>query len=105
MPTNEDKMFNAANQMNPADIREFDRNVPPSVSRDIVKDNAKSVHFPSTPGETPGLPNWVDPLPLGPPPGIALVDKIAAHFAMRDKVQLARELGVKLPEEPPKDAA
>jgi hypothetical protein len=101
----ENKLFHASRQMNPSDIREFDRNVPPSVARDIVKDNAKSVHFPSTPGWSSGKPNYSEPKPLGPPPGIAVMDQMMAQEDRLWRRELANKLGVKLPEKPPSDAA
>jgi hypothetical protein len=103
MPTNEDKMFSAKNQADPSTLREYERAVPTKVVREIVGDHlGKPVAFPATPGETPGHMNYAEPTPLGPPPGIALMDKMMEVENALWRRDLAQRLGVR--DDPPNAA-
>jgi|SRR6516162_6536092 len=42
------------------------------------------------PSSTPG---WVEPTPLGPPPGVAQADRLMDEQDRRDRIELARKLG------------
>jgi len=65
---------------------------PDKLIQDIVKDHRRDVHSPSSPLAKPNErpaevvrgSGWVDATPLGPPPGINLVDQIAEGFAARE---------------------
>ena len=60
MPTNEDRMFNAKNQMDRETLRDYERAVPTSVCRDVIKDHlGKPTSLPTVSGETPGFLNIV----------------------------------------------
>lgn len=77
---NENDMFSAKNQLDGPTLREYNKAVPPKVCREIVDDHlGKPTSFPTTPGETPGLMRFSDPVPLGPPPGIAVMDQMMAE--------------------------
>jgi len=67
--------------------------VPDKLIQDIVKDHRRDVHSPSSPAAKPNERpaevvrgnGWQESLPLGPPPGIDLVDRIAEGFAARER--------------------
>jgi hypothetical protein len=48
----------------------------------------------SGPANVPGSgTGWQEPRPLGPPPGVALADKLMDEQDRRDRAELARKLG------------
>jgi hypothetical protein len=105
MPINENEMFSAKNQMDKETLRSFEQGVSTKVVREIVGDHlGKPVAFPATPGETPGHMNYAEPTPLGPPPGIALMDKMMEVENALWRRELAQRLGVKAPNDDPPSA-
>jgi hypothetical protein len=105
--TNEDKMFHIKNQADRQTLQAFERAVPPKLAREIANDHlGKSVSFPSVPGDTPGRANWVEPNPITPPPGIALMDGMMKLEEALWRRELAQRLGVKAaPNDEPPSAA
>jgi hypothetical protein len=102
----EDKMFHISNQMDRESLAAFERNVPTSVCRAIANDHVgKPTSFPATPSETPGKTNWVEPNPIEPPAGVAICDAMMAQQDRRWRRELAKELGVKAPNDEPPSAA
>ncbi len=76
----ENRMFHIKNQADAETLREFERGVPTSVARDIVRDHlGKSTSLPMSGVASSGLPNFVEPKPLETPPGIAIVDQLMAQ--------------------------
>jgi hypothetical protein len=77
------------------------RAVPDDVMRDIVADQRRGVAQPSGLAAESDAPRRSMPrgvavgaeIPLAPPPGVALCDRIADHFAALDRVERARRLG------------
>jgi hypothetical protein len=106
-PMNENEMFHAKNQADPSTLREFERAVPNSVATAIAEDHrGKPTSLPMSGVSSSGLPNYSEPTPLGPPPGIALMDKMMEVENALWRRELAQRLGVKAPnDEPPSDAA
>jgi len=104
---NENEMFSAKNQADAETLRDYERAVPTSVARAIAADHiGRPVAFPTTPGVTPGHMNYSEPLPLAPPPGIKLMDKMMEVENALWRRDLAQRLGVKAPnDDPPKQAA
>jgi hypothetical protein len=85
------------------DIAAFDRACPPSVSRDIA--SRGGIKPPSADGcsgvttsvhRSPGLfgtqNGWVEPRPMGPPPGVAAADRLMDEADRRDRIELAERL-------------
>jgi hypothetical protein len=100
----ENEMFSAKNQMDRETLRSFEQGVSTKVVRDIVGDHlGKPVAFPTTPSETPGHTNFSEPLPLGPPPGIKIMDEMLAQDDRIWRRDLAQRLGVKAPNDEPQN--
>src|SRR5262245_36224971 len=94
-----DDHMTAANMFDKETLRSMVNAVP---VRDIVKDHlGKPTSLPGVVGSTPKVrgENIREALPLEAVPNIALADAIAESFARRDRIALARELGVALPKE------
>lgn len=77
-------------------VAEMARVVPTSLVRDIVRDFRRGVSQPSSIEREPEVrgSGWVDPAPLGPPPGIKLIDRMMAAEDRQWRRQRAREFGV-----------
>lgn len=67
--------------------------VPDKLMADIVHDHRRDVHSPSSLGTKPNEVSepvkrgsgWQEATPLGPPPGIDLVDRVAEGFEKRER--------------------
>jgi len=103
----ENKLFHASRQMDRETLRSFEEGVSTKVAREIARDHiSKPVAFPTTPGETPGLPNYAEPRPLEAVPGVGIMAQMMAQEDRLWRRELANKLGVKAPNgDPPKDAA
>jgi hypothetical protein len=87
--------------MHPSTMREFAEAVPTSLVRDVVADN-RAPQGPSSQGAVPSSQQvsnvrtggggnrtgWQNPIPLSPPPGIGLVDRIARLDSARQEGEL-----------------
>jgi hypothetical protein len=66
--------------------------MPDRLMRDIVADQRRGVAEPSSLAATPNAPapavrgtGWVDPAPLAPPPGVAIMDRMLDAQDARDR--------------------
>ena len=65
-----------------------------SVIRDIVRDNrAPQVPAPASPPlPRSATPGWIEPRPLGPQPGAAIIDRMMDQQDALDRAELIRRL-------------
>jgi hypothetical protein len=73
--------------MPPSAMREMVRAVPDRLVREVVTDNLRKQPSSPTPSaaEKPKGSGWVEPSPLAPPPGVALLDKMMHVEDARDR--------------------
>lgn len=71
----------------PEYMRDLIENVPDEAVRDIVKTASRPVSLPVQPATGGRLPNSGRETPLGAPPGIDLVDRVAKGFEARERAE------------------
>ena len=101
-PKNFQRYDPTANFGMPAEtVREMARAVPDSMMRDIAMRDGRAPTGPSAQGVVPssqplsnvrtgggGSSGWREPTPLGPPPGVAILDQIMDHEDAKDRAEL-----------------
>jgi hypothetical protein len=101
-PKNFQRYDPTANFGMPAEtVREMARAVPDSMMRDIAMRDGRAPTGPSAQGVVPssqplsnvrvgggGTSGWRAPTPLGPPPGVAILDQIMDHEDAKDRAEL-----------------
>jgi hypothetical protein len=101
-----ERRMNFASNFHPDDLRAMEAACPTDLVRSIALRDARAPTGPAgsaIPSSQPvsnvrtgggsSTPGWVDPRPLGPPPGIRWVDAQLDAQDAKDRAELARKLG------------